>query len=160
MEALTHLIDKLPSGFLMFVIVAAIAFFIWVLPKVRRDKHGKLYVYSRKYEVSQTNQKEMIRLGKEMLERANEATAWTQRIILFSENFSVGERVAAGSCLEQLSGGWKKVGHCYNGEARAEYERLQNLDGKINRNEYCVDMLRPVVKNYGDRMERCNDRVR
>jgi hypothetical protein len=158
MDAVIHLIDKLPTSFLMVVIIAALAWAVFILPKVRRDKNGKLYVYSRKYEASQTKQKEILKKMSTAMDSLNEGMAWTQRTILFSENFSVGERISAGSRLEQLSDGWVKTDHCYNGEARAEYERLQNLEGKINRNEYCVDMLRPVVKNYGDRLERSHER--
>lgn len=158
MDVAIHLIDKLPVWFLMLLIAAAVVCAVCVLPNVRRDKHGKLYVFSRKYEASQTKQKEIIKMMKNQGERIDEAAAWPQRIILFSENFSVGERLAAGSRLEQLSDGWKNDEHCYNGEAQAEYKRLQKLEGLINRNEYCVDMLRPVVKNYGDHFERTHDR--
>jgi hypothetical protein len=158
MEALVHLINKLPAWFLMVVIIAVLVWAVFILPKVRRDKNGKLYVFSRKYEASQTKQKEILKLLDTMVEKVDEVSAWSQRTILFSENFSVGERLAAGSRLEQLSDGWRKTDHCYNGEARSEYERLQNLEGRINRNEYCIDMLRPIVKNYGDRLERTHER--
>ncbi|GMO30817.1 MAG: hypothetical protein Pg6A_20300 [Termitinemataceae bacterium] len=171
MDALVKLIERLPTSFLMLVVIAVIGITAWILPRLRRDKNGKIYIYSRQYETAQNKSKEQfkqvqhvldelaaavkrnyendIKTKSDIKEAVDETSAWAQRTILFSENFSLGERLAAGSRLEQLSDGWKKDDYCYNGEARAEFNRLLEAQKYINRNEYCRDMLRPIVKNYG-----------
>lgn len=171
MEALVKLIEKLPVAYLMLVVTAVVGAAVWFLPRFRRDKNGRIYVYSRQYEMAQNKAKEQfkrmqeamdslsksikencendIKARVEIKESIDETSAWTQRTILFSENFSLGERLAAGERLKQLSDDWKKDDYCYNGEAHAEFKRLRDAQKYINRNEYCRDMLRPIVKNYG-----------
>ena len=59
------LIDKLPDWYLMVLIPVAVWFvFRYVLPNIRRDKQGKLYFYSQKYEDAKRNRKQDEILGE------------------------------------------------------------------------------------------------
>jgi hypothetical protein len=51
-------IDSLPSWFLMALIVFLVGTALYLLPRVRRDKHGKLYLFSRSYEYQKNRLKE------------------------------------------------------------------------------------------------------
>jgi hypothetical protein len=51
-------IDSLPSWFLMALIVFLVGTALYLLPRVRRDKHGKLYLFSRSYEYQKNRIKE------------------------------------------------------------------------------------------------------
>ena len=52
------LIDKLPPGYLMTALPVVIVIGIWVFAHIRRDKQGKLYFYSQKYEDKKRNKKQ------------------------------------------------------------------------------------------------------
>jgi hypothetical protein len=51
-------VDSLPSWFLMALIVFLAGTALYLLPRVRRDKHGKLYLFSRSYEYQKNRIKE------------------------------------------------------------------------------------------------------
>ena len=51
----------LPPWFLMALIVALLAAAAWTLPRLRRDKNGRLYIYSRSYEHQKNRAKEQRR---------------------------------------------------------------------------------------------------
>ena len=46
----SKLMDALPPWFLMALITFLLAAAAWTLPRLRRDKNGKWYIYSRSYE--------------------------------------------------------------------------------------------------------------
>ena len=52
------LIDKLPQGYVMAALPAAVILGLWVFTHIRRDKQGKLYFYSQKYEDKKRNKKQ------------------------------------------------------------------------------------------------------
>jgi hypothetical protein len=51
-------VDSLPPWFLMALIVFLAGTALYLLPRVRRDKHGKLYLFSRSYEYQKNRLKE------------------------------------------------------------------------------------------------------
>jgi hypothetical protein len=51
-------VDSLPSWFLMALIVFLAGAALYLLPRVRRDKRGKLYLFSRSYEYQKKRAKE------------------------------------------------------------------------------------------------------
>jgi hypothetical protein len=57
-DVLIRLIEKLPAGYVMVLIPAALAAGIWVFTRIRRDKQGKIYWYSPKYEDLKRNRKQ------------------------------------------------------------------------------------------------------
>jgi hypothetical protein len=61
-EFLGRLVEALPAWFLVVVVAALLAGAAWVLPRLRRDKSGKWYIYSRSYEHQKNRLKEQIRL--------------------------------------------------------------------------------------------------
>ena len=58
-QVLVHIVDKLPSEYIMVAIPVMIAFlFLYVAPRVRRDKQGKLYWHSNIYEQRKYSRKQ------------------------------------------------------------------------------------------------------
>jgi hypothetical protein len=53
-----EVIKTLPSWFVMALIVFLIGAALYLLPRVRRDKNGKLYLFSRSYEYQKNRAKE------------------------------------------------------------------------------------------------------
>jgi hypothetical protein len=49
-EFLSGLVKIFPAWFLMALVAFLLAAAAWVLPRLRRDKNGKWYIYSRSYE--------------------------------------------------------------------------------------------------------------
>jgi hypothetical protein len=70
-DFLGKLVDALPAWFLGVLIVFLLAAAAWYIPRLRRDKNGKLYVYSRSYE----HQKNRIKAQTWMFENQNERFA-------------------------------------------------------------------------------------
>jgi hypothetical protein len=52
-EFLGKVLETLPSWFVMALIVFLAGAALYILPRLRRDKNGKLYLYSRSYEYQQ-----------------------------------------------------------------------------------------------------------
>jgi hypothetical protein len=61
------LIDKLPVEYLMVLVPFLLIVAVWLFVHIRRDKQGKIYFYSQKYEDRKRNRKqdEMLKLVKE-----------------------------------------------------------------------------------------------
>ena len=57
-NAAIALIEKLPTGYIMAALPVAAVIGIWVFTHIRRDKQGKWYFYSQKYEDRKRNQKQ------------------------------------------------------------------------------------------------------
>jgi hypothetical protein len=49
-DFLSKLVDALPAWFLMALVAVLLAAAAWYLPRLRRDKNGKWFIYSRSYE--------------------------------------------------------------------------------------------------------------
>jgi hypothetical protein len=56
-EAIQVLIKELPEWYLMLLIPALLIIALYFLPRIRRDKQGRLYVYSNIYEQKKHNRK-------------------------------------------------------------------------------------------------------
>jgi hypothetical protein len=52
------LIEKLPEGYLMAALPVIAVIGIWIFTHIRRDKQGKWYFYSQKYEDRKRNKKQ------------------------------------------------------------------------------------------------------
>jgi predicted RNase H-related nuclease YkuK (DUF458 family) len=52
------IIDKLPQGYVMAALPVAVVVGVWVFTHIRRDKQGKWYFYSQKYEDRKRNKKQ------------------------------------------------------------------------------------------------------
>jgi|LSPZ01.1.fsa_nt_gi hypothetical protein len=58
METANKLIDKLPAEYFMVLIpILLVVGIFWILPRIKRDKNGKLYFYSQIYESKQQSTK-------------------------------------------------------------------------------------------------------
>ena len=56
-ETASALINKLPEGYLMVLLTLAIGLCAYIAPRLRRDKQGRWYVYSRQYEAAKQARK-------------------------------------------------------------------------------------------------------
>jgi hypothetical protein len=58
-EFFGKLVDSLPPWFLMALIVFLVGAALYLLPRLRRDKNGRLYLFSRSYEYQKKRAKEL-----------------------------------------------------------------------------------------------------
>jgi hypothetical protein len=79
------LIEKLPPGYLMVLTPVLLACGIWLFTRIRRDKHGKMYFYSQKYEDSKRNRKQ-----DRLLEEVSKLTADMVEMKKFREDTTAG----------------------------------------------------------------------
>jgi hypothetical protein len=63
-EFFGKVVDSLPPWFLMALIVFLVGAALYLLPRVRRDKKGKLYLFSRSYEYQKKRSKEQAETTK------------------------------------------------------------------------------------------------
>jgi hypothetical protein len=56
-ETLQTLIKELPQWYLMFLIPVLLVIALYFIPRVRRDKQGRLYIHSNIYEQKKHNKK-------------------------------------------------------------------------------------------------------
>jgi hypothetical protein len=63
-DFLGEVVRSLPPWFLIALIVAAVVIVLYMLPRVRWDKNGKPYLYSRSYEYQKNRVKEQIEMSK------------------------------------------------------------------------------------------------
>jgi uncharacterized protein YcgL (UPF0745 family) len=84
-EFFGKVIETLPSWFVMALIVFLIGMALYLLPRVRRDKNGKLYLFSRSYEYQKNRAKEHAEAVKGLcvqVERLNEGVKLVNRQVL------------------------------------------------------------------------------
>ena len=65
-EFFGKVVDSLPSWFLMALIIFLLGTALYLLPRVRRDKNGKLYLFSRSYEYQKNRIKEQTKATREI----------------------------------------------------------------------------------------------
>ncbi len=82
---LTELIRKLPHTYLMGLVPAVLIIGLYVFAHIRRDKHGKMYFYSQKYEDSKRNRKQ-----DRILEEVTKLTADMVEMKKFREDTTAG----------------------------------------------------------------------
>jgi hypothetical protein len=68
-EFFGKVVDSLPAWFLMLLIVFLVGAALYMLPRVRRDKHGKFYLYSRSYEYQKNRLREQLKVSCEVCAR-------------------------------------------------------------------------------------------
>jgi hypothetical protein len=71
-EFLETVVKSLPPWFLMALIVFLVGAALYLLPRVRRDKNGKLYVFSRSYEYQKNRIREQSAVLQKVTERFRE----------------------------------------------------------------------------------------
>jgi hypothetical protein len=111
------LIKALPQPFLVILTAAVFIAAVVFLPRLRRDKQGKLYIYSHTYE-ARKHDKKLDTLINEV-KVAKEATLDNSKDILrltfYNEKLSNVERMVAGRRYLSASG---------NGETRKAIDKL------------------------------------
>jgi hypothetical protein len=111
-DFLSKLVDALPAWFLIALITALLAAAAWYLPRLRRDKNGRLYIYSRSYEYQKNRIKEQTRLfenqgkifdelksdiaGLDKRTKSIECENLKQTFYIDNEAFPKAERLIAG----------------------------------------------------------------
>lgn len=81
-EFFGEVVKTLPPWFLMALIVFLLGATLWLLPRVRRDKSGRLYLHSRSYEYQKS--------------RIKDLCASVER--LRGDAANIGERVSSVEC--------------------------------------------------------------
>jgi hypothetical protein len=116
-EVLETLIKALPQPFLVILTIAVFAAGCYFLPRLRRDKQGKLYVYSHSYEARKHDKKLDLLITD--LSVAKEATLTNSKDILrltfYNEKLSNVERMVAGRRYLAAEG---------NGETKKAIDKL------------------------------------
>jgi hypothetical protein len=97
-EVLEALIKALPQPFLVILTIAVFVAAVVFLPRLRRDKQGKLYIYSHSYEARKHDKKLDVLISD--LSVAKEAALANSKDILrltfYNEKLSNVERMVAG----------------------------------------------------------------
>lgn len=98
-DAIIALINKLPKEYLMIIIPALIGFFFfYVIPHLRRDKQGKLYWHSDRYEqIKQTRKLDFI------VDKMRCVEVDVCKGNIFTTEMPLGERMA--SAIKYLNSG-------------------------------------------------------
>jgi hypothetical protein len=96
-------IKSVPSWFIMSLIVVLIGFAIYVIPRLRRDKQGKWYIFNRAYENSKAHLKEVKSHTTEMHARFDDMCESVKNVQLevlklsvFTEELPLAVRMASG----------------------------------------------------------------
>jgi hypothetical protein len=101
----SKLVDALPAWFLMALVAVLLAAAAWYLPRLRRDKYGKLYIYSRSYEYQKNRIKEQSKIfaeiksdiaGLDKRTKSIECENLKQTFYIDNEDFPKAERLIAG----------------------------------------------------------------
>jgi hypothetical protein len=71
-DFLGTVVKTLPSWFVMALIVFLVVAAIYLLPRVRRDKNGKLYLFSRSYEYQKNRMKGQSEMVETLCGRMND----------------------------------------------------------------------------------------
>jgi hypothetical protein len=118
-------VETLPSWFVMTLIAFVIVAALCLLPRVRRDKNGKLYLFSRSYEYQKNRVKEHSRITRELcglVERLNGDIELIDRRILSVEyeSFKQSFYLEPLPKDERLIAGLKYVYNGRNGQVRKD----------------------------------------
>ncbi|MDR0409412.1 MAG: hypothetical protein LBH18_03340 [Spirochaetaceae bacterium] len=136
-EFLKELVDKLPAWFLIaLIIVLLISLLVaaaWVLVRLRRDKNGRWYIYSRSYEHQKNRTKQQTALFDKMINgmtdiydrlKSIELENKKQSFYIDNDEFPKEERIIAG--IDYLRSGG-------NGAAKADIERFIDENPEISK---------------------------
>jgi hypothetical protein len=104
-DFLSKLVEALPAWFLAALITALLAAAAWMVPRLRRDKNGKWYIYSRSYEYQKNRIKEQSKIfteiksdiaGLDKRTKSVECENLKQTFYIDNEDFPKKERLIAG----------------------------------------------------------------
>jgi hypothetical protein len=88
-EFFGKVVESLPPWFLMALIVFLLGTALYLLPRVRRDKNGKLYLFSRSYEYQKNRIKEQMKVTGDICAKIE---------VLSGDVSSVNTRIASVEC--------------------------------------------------------------
>jgi hypothetical protein len=122
-EFFGKVVDSLPPWFLMALIVFLVSVAFYLLPRVRRDKKGSLYLFSRSYEYQKQRSKEQAKTVKDLctsVKCLNEDIAAINKKILSIECEDLKQSFYLGLLPndERLIAGLKYVYNGGNGPVR------------------------------------------
>jgi hypothetical protein len=98
-EVLTAVIGKIDPAIFQVLVVVAAAAVIYYLPKIRRDKNGKLYIFQRGYEKAKTREKATQTL-------LDEIRRWVKRLELLE---AIHHTPEAAQVIHQIYGEYKGI---------------------------------------------------
>jgi hypothetical protein len=124
-EFFGKVVESLPPWFLMMLIVFLAGAAFYLLPRLRRDKKGKLYLFSRSYEHQKQRSKEQAETTRDLcasVKCLNENVAAVNRKILSIECEDLKQSFYLGLLPkdERLIAGLKYVYHGGNGPVRKD----------------------------------------
>jgi hypothetical protein len=124
-EFFGKVVDSLPPWFLMALIVFLVGAALYLLPRVRRDKKGKLYLFSRSYEYQKKRSKEQAETAKDLcalVKCLNEdmAAVHTRLLSIECEDLKQSFYLDLLPLDERLISGLKYVYNGGNGPVRAD----------------------------------------
>jgi hypothetical protein len=120
-----EVVKSLPPWFLMALIVFVVGAGLYLLPRVRRDKNGRLYLFSRSYEYQKSRAKEHSEAVKGLcarVEQLNEDIQVVNRRVESVECEDLKQSFYLGLLPkdERLIAGLKYVYHGGNGAVRQD----------------------------------------
>jgi hypothetical protein len=124
-EFFGRVVDSLPPWFLMALIVFLVGAVLYLLPRIRRDKRGKWYLFSRSYEYQKERAKEQLKTVKDVCARienvAGDVDTIKKRLSSIEcEDFKQSFYLEALPKDERLIAGVKYVHNGGNGQGRKE----------------------------------------
>jgi hypothetical protein len=99
-EVLTAVVAKVDPAIFQVLVVVVVAAVIYYLPKIRRDKNGKLYIFQRGYEKAKTREKATQTL-------LDEIRRWVKRLELLE---AIHHTPDAAQVIHQVYKEYKAVG--------------------------------------------------
>jgi hypothetical protein len=123
-DFLSGLVSVFPAWFLMALVAAVLAAAAWVLPRLRRDKNGRVYIYSRSYEHQKNRTKAQNKLFEEIRGDIGRLDRQTKSIELenLKQTFYINNE--AFPKKERLIAGLKYVYAGGNGHVRGDIARF------------------------------------
>jgi hypothetical protein len=130
-EFFGKVVDSLPPWFVMALIVFLLGAALYTLPRVRRDKKGKLYLFSRSYEHQKNRVKEQTQTAGEIRVKlealAGDVSAVSKRLLSvecedLKQTFYINNEAFPKE--ERLIAGLKYVYNGKNGKVRADVARF------------------------------------
>jgi hypothetical protein len=129
-EFFGKIVESLPPWFLMALIVFLLGTAICLLPRVRRDKNGKLYLFSRSYEYQKNRIKEQMKVFGDIRSKiaalSDDVSAVNRRTASvecenLKQTFYIGNEMFPKE--ERLIAGLKYVYNGRNGKVREDVAR-------------------------------------
>jgi hypothetical protein len=117
-DFLSKLVDALPAWFLIVLIVFLLGAAVYLLPRIRRDKNGKLYIYSRSYQYQKDRVKAQAQTSRDILRSIDEIKLRIRSVEC--EDLKQSFYIAALPPDERLIAGLKYIYGGGNGSVRED----------------------------------------